>query len=473
MSSDTNPPPLPTSNSPEGATSTRHPAGFWFFFWGEFAERYSYYGMRVLLPLYMTARLEFKDNNASTIMFAFKMAVYFLPLVGGFIADRFLGKYWTIVSFSIPYVLGHFILGIEEPWALFLGLVLLAGGSGVIKPNVSTLMGLTYDQKRPGNERLRAASFMWFYFSVNIGAFLSQVISPLVRGTKENPKYGLAFGIAAWMMVGALGIFALGKPFYAVEKRQQRRQSFGEVVAQLKQLLPLFLIFFFIILFWLVYEQNDVQWVLFVRTHVNLPVFDIPAINLGLFSIAEHKNFELQADYFQFLNPLLVVIFVPTFNILFKTLDPKVRIFTSMRKMFVGFGLETLAVALMASAAQMAATSNSKVSIGWYLCAYTALTIGEILIYGTGLEMAYAYAPQGMKSFVSACFLVTSALANLANMVLSRFYSNSLHIDIAQEKMLPPQIFFGAMTVLMIVTTIAFFFAGRRFDRHARPTAAT
>src|SRR5436305_15230845 len=141
---------------------TGHPPAIWFFFWGEFAERSSYYGMRAILFLYMTQALlrpdgsHLADTDAGPIYSGFKMACYFLPLLGGYIADRWLGRYWTIVGFSVPYVLGHFILGIPSPVALFIALALLAGGSGVIKPNISTLMGHTYDRKRPGQEALRS-----------------------------------------------------------------------------------------------------------------------------------------------------------------------------------------------------------------------------------------------------------------------------------------------------------------------------
>src|SRR5580700_3571681 len=148
----------------------RHPLGFWFFFWGEFAERCSYYGMRAILPMYLTSALMMPDTTAGTVFFSFKMGCYFLPLLGGFLADRYFGKYWTIVGFSLPYVLGHFVLGIETEPALFLALVLLACGSGVIKPNISTLMGKTYDQKRPGQKALLTSAFLWFYFSINVGA---------------------------------------------------------------------------------------------------------------------------------------------------------------------------------------------------------------------------------------------------------------------------------------------------------------
>src|SRR6266849_192232 len=115
-----------------------HPAALYFFFWGEFAERSSYYGMRAILFLYMTTALHYSDTEASPMYAAFKMGCYLLPLLGGLLADRWIGRYWTIVGFSVPYVLGHFILGLPNVVALLLALALLAGGSGVIKPSIST-----------------------------------------------------------------------------------------------------------------------------------------------------------------------------------------------------------------------------------------------------------------------------------------------------------------------------------------------
>src|SRR5262245_50096284 len=91
-----------------------HPKGFWFIFWGEFAERCSYYGMRAILGLYMATELGLGEANAGTYMAFFIAACYYLPLLGGWVADRFIGKYWTIVGFSVPYIMGHVILGIES-----------------------------------------------------------------------------------------------------------------------------------------------------------------------------------------------------------------------------------------------------------------------------------------------------------------------------------------------------------------------
>src|SRR5262245_49235505 len=118
-----------------------HPKGFWFIFFGELAERCSFYGMRILLVMYLVQVFEYPEHRAFMVMHLYMAACYFAPLLGGFVADRFLGKYWTIVGFSVPYVAGQFVVGLSDEYLMYGALGLLALGSGVIKPNISTLMG--------------------------------------------------------------------------------------------------------------------------------------------------------------------------------------------------------------------------------------------------------------------------------------------------------------------------------------------
>lgn len=194
--------------------ATGHPTGFWFFFWGELAERSSYYGMRAILALYMTERLGVDKADAGTFMSLFIGACYFFPLIGGWLADNFFGKYWTIVGFAVPYVVAQFLVGVENRYVVFGALSLLAMGSGVIKPNISTLMGMTYDQQRPGQDQLMTSAFSWFYMAINIGAVSSQLAMPLLR---TRYGYQVAFLFPAGLMTVALLVFAAGKRFYAKE----------------------------------------------------------------------------------------------------------------------------------------------------------------------------------------------------------------------------------------------------------------
>ncbi len=473
-----------------------HPPAIWFFFWGEFAERSSYYGMRTILMLYMTKALSLDDRDAGSYFAAFKMACYFLPLVGGFIADRWLGRYWTIVGFSVPYVAGHFILGIPNYTALFVALALLAGGSGVIKPNISTLMGQTYDKLRPGQLQLRSAAFLWFYFAINVGALVSTFALPFVREqyilahlepglraqadallaegkqiTPVVPKelmqeaYAVAFAVPAGLMVVALAIFAAGKRYYAEERPEPRVLTPEERRLQWQTLFRLFGIFALVVLFWFGYEHNDSLWVAFINDYVNLrvPILDIT----------------ITPDHLQFLNPLFVIILVPSFNFLFAYLDPKVTIFTPMRKILAGFLLTAAAVGIIAlagflteghteevqQAGKSVVIATAKVSVFWPAAAYIMLTFGEVLLYGTMLELAYTAAPKSMKGFVTACFLLTNTLGNFLNMGWTQMYGGSLTVEAAKRGPLLPGPFFGITALVVVAAAVAFIFVGKRFER--------
>jgi dipeptide/tripeptide permease len=607
-------------------TPKGHPRAIWFFFWGEFAERSSYYGMRAILFLYLTSALHYSDTEAGPLYSAFKMGCYLLPLLGGLLADHWFGRYWTIVGFSVPYVLGHFLLGYSDPvilgdaiqgmsperlrfianMLLFVSLALLAGGSGVIKPNISSLLGQTYDQKRPGQERLRSSAFLWFYLAINVGALISQLALPAIRehhimgslageaheqaqklldeGKGEeilklaSPEavgraYQIAFAFPTILMALSLLVFAAGKRTYAIEKRDtaltpdERGQRFeglmfilgiyglfaayflfeyflidwlpdglsgfyvveGDhrhwtratkatvlglifvaVVALVarsvmaagrrtfaaerhggremspdeqrqhrKALAWLLLIFALVILFWFGYEHNDTLWIAFTRDYVDLRLpFQIPVLSLTwptkvvwLTSVAP--------DQLQFLNALFVIILVPVFNITFGRLDPKMEIFTPMRKVLVGFVLTAAAVAIMAAAGSLIQTKEvgdkltalNKVSIYWPAMAYIVLTFGEVLLYGTMLDLSYAAAPKSMKGYVTACFLLTNTLANFLNILWTPFYGGSLPDPASKRGPLPPGEFFGVTAGITLVAAVLFIFVGKKFER-SRAAAA-
>ena len=485
-------------------TPTSHPIGFYFIFWGEFAERCSYYGMRAILFLYLTQALKFADNQAGPIYSTFKMGCYFLPLLGGFLADRYFGKYWTIVSFSIPYVLGHFVLGIPNEIALLGALALLAGGSGVIKPNISTLMGMTYDQKRPGQKALRTAAFQWFYFSINVGAVLSTFFLPEIRDhlvkshlapyklTQEIEKtaegketevfhvtldgvkvsaeeearlllearryaYPLAFQVPAWLMVAALLAFAAGKKHYAVEKIERLQISEEQRRQRWETLKQLFVFFTLMVCFWIPYEYNDTLWVAFTRDYIDRHI--------------PFTDKVIAPDQLQFLNPLFVLLLIPVFNWITRRYDKDVRVLTPFLKIFLGFLFTAMAAGIVSTAGILVQGTGEKLSLWWMAVAYIVLTVGEVLIYGTGLELAYTAAPQSMKSFITACFLVTNALANLVNIGVSRLYGGSL-VDSADKRgPLTAGVFFVPGAMLALAAGLVFFFTCRKLGKNPETEA--
>ncbi len=418
----------------ETSSLVDHPIGFWFFFWGEFAERCSYYGMRAILLLYMTERLGFDDGLASSTMAYFMAACYLLPLVGGYLADNYFGKYRTIVGFSIPYILGHVILGIESVPFLVIALSLLAMGTGVIKPNISTLMGLTYDQQRPGQTRLRSDGFALFYGAINIGAAISSFAMPWLR---DHYGYQIAFLFPAALMTLAFVIFASGKPFYAQEKSERTPLTPEDRRERLTVLGRIFGLFIVVTFFWSIFDQSASTWTLFARDHLDLELF----------------GWTLPPDALQGLNPILILLLLPPITMLWHFLARIGLPLKATDKMLFGFVLTGITMAIMAVAGYRSAAVG-QVSILWEVVPYVMITIAEICISVVGLELAFTAAPNSMKSFVTACWLLTVFVGNILNSQVTPYYAK-----------LSPGPYFTLFALVMIPVTLAFFFIARRFNR--------
>jgi POT family proton-dependent oligopeptide transporter len=313
-------------------------------------------------------------------------------------------------------------------------------------------MGLTYDQQRPGNITLRANAFLWFYFSINVGSTLSMLALPFIRSAYG---YQVAFAFPAALMAMALAVFAIGKKHYATEVIGPPPPRTPEQRAeQWKVLMGLLGIFGLMVPFWIVYEHNDNLWVEFAGTSMEMPT-------LG--------SVQIKPDQFQFINAALILVFVPLSQWFWPKVDPTGTRFPHTTKMFIGFVFTAAAPAVMAFAAHLA-SDGSKVSVWWLVLAYFVLTVGEVLLYGTGLDLSYGYAPKSMKGFVTACFLVTNAVGNLINMLFVRAYHTA---DANSHGFLDPQSFFALDTAIALGAAVAFYFVGRQFTRaHGPMTAA-
>jgi POT family proton-dependent oligopeptide transporter len=372
-----------TTFAAPGATApakTGHPVAFWFFFWGEFAERSSYYGMRAILSLYMVDRLGVDKADAGTFMSIFIACCYFLPLLGGYVADNFLGKYWTIVGFSIPYVVGQCIVGIENKYVVLGSLFLLAMGSGVIKPNISALLGLTYDQERPGQEQLRSNAFSWFYLAINSGALISQLGVPWLR---THYDYSTAFMFPAVLMAMSLTVFAAGKRFYAKEMldvkvvgdpsapRAEGRTWTGVPIKyrvvtpeekeaenrlKLQTLGRIGSLFILVMFFWAVFDQSASTWIFFADTYMDLHLFGI----------------EVTADQIQFVNALFIVTLLPLSVFFFNAMANRGIRIRATDKMIVGFFLTGASMAILAVAGFLAGQKQDAVKL--------TLKEGEIIL---------------------------------------------------------------------------------------------
>jgi POT family proton-dependent oligopeptide transporter len=440
---------------------TSHPTGFWFFFWGELAERSCYYGMRAILALYVAEQLGFGKANGGTIVSLFMASCYLLPLLGGYLSDNFFGKYWTIVGFSLPYIIGQLLLSIDSQqifglsprYFLFVSLALLAMGSGVIKPNISTLMGMTYDQYRPGKTQLRSDAFSLFYMAINIGAFGSSLVVPwlvehysAVPGVRDQRGYAVAFLFPAMLMAAALLLFALGKPYYAREVITRTRKTPEERRQQWAVLSKLFSLFVVITFFWMIFDQSATTWIYFAQKY-----FDPHLL-----------GYKIAPDQVQALNPLFIVLLLPLVSIgLWRVLGRMGLHVRPTDKMLVGFFLTAAGMALMATAGFLA-TPEHKVSLWWQVVTFLLITLAELCISPVGLELAFTAAPPSMKGFITGCFLSTVFVGDILNSYLTRLYDDPLS----------PGHYFGLLTAILVVVTLAFVVVARQFNRMMEERAA-
>ncbi len=324
---------------------TGMPRGVPYIIGNEVAERFSFYGMKGILVIFMTQHLitasgepaYMTEEGAKSIYHLFTAGAYFFPIIGALLADILWGKYKTILFISLMYCLGHGMLALMDLgphmgwWGmkpfLFAGLILIAIGAGGIKPCVSAHVG---DQFGTGNKRLLTQVFNWFYFSINLGAAASTLLTPVLLA-----KYGpwAAFGLPGILMAIATFVFWLGRhefihvPAAGWDKWIKETLS-PEGKRALLNLSPLFLVF--VPMFWMLFDQTGSAWVLQGdKMNRDLGIVWLPS--------------QIQA-----INPLLILTGIPFFIYVVYPLAGKVVKVTPLRK--IGFGLALTGVAFSVSA---------------------------------------------------------------------------------------------------------------------------
>lgn len=398
----------------------------------EAAERFSFYGMRSILSTFLVAQFFNPSLNPSLTAFAeaksneqvhiFVFVAYFMPLVGGILADWFLGKYVVIFYVSILYSIGHLILSLStHDLNLFtLGLVVVAVSAGGIKSSVSANVGDQFDKS---NEHLMSKVYGWFYFSINAGSVLSTILIPYLY-----KKYGadIAFGVPGILMVIATMMFWLGRKSYVrVPPSGMKKENFlfitgyylyklvsnrngktvwealaekysTEALDGVRAVYRVLMVFAFIPIFWAMWDQCLSEWVL-QATKLDLNIF-------GLTFLPEQ---------IQTVNPFFLLTLIPVFTYGVYPFIEKLGItVTPLRKIGAGLFLTGLSFVIIAIV-QGGIDKGFHPSVWWQILAYLILSAGEVLVSITGLEYAYTQAPKSMKSTMSAIWLLTVALGNI------------------------------------------------------------
>ncbi len=393
--------------------TTSLPKGIPYIIGNEAAERFSFYGMKGILTIFMTKYLFLLSDTAGTPMAKaeaiaryhdFTFWVYLTPVLGAFLADWLLGKYRTILSLSIVYCLGHFALAFmgsgglsAENWMLT-GLYLIALGSGGIKPCVSAHVG---DQFGQTNSHWLTKVFGWFYISINVGAALSTLATPLLLEW-YGPHW--AFGVPGVLMALATLVFWMGRKVF-VHIPPRGNEFIKEVFSPEghKAVGKLFIIFLFVAVFWALFDQTGSSWVLQAE--------DLDRNWLGIHWLSS----QIQA-----INPIMIVTLVPLFSYIVYPAIDKVFPLTPLRKISIGLFVMVPGFAIV-SIVQSWIDAGQTPSIAWQLFAYAILTASEVMVSITCLEFAYTQAPKNMKSVIMAVFLFSVSLGNFFTAGVNKF----------------------------------------------------
>jgi POT family proton-dependent oligopeptide transporter len=458
---------------------THMPPGVPYIVGNEAAERFSFYGMRTILVVFMTKHLldmsgepaPMDDVTAKEWFHNFVSAVYFFPILGAIVSDWLFGKYRTIIGLSLVYCVGHFVLalmevphwiGLQPRALLFIGLSLIAIGSGGIKPCVSAHVG---DQFGTGNQHLLSKVYGWFYFSINLGSTVSTLLTPKLL-EKFGP--GWAFGVPGILMVLATICFWMGRhKFVHIPPAGNAfwSETFGrEGRRAIANLIPLYV---FVAMFWALFDQTGSSWVLqadhMERTVVQYdtpvsaedPTLSVQILSLLLHPIGENgsiSRFELLASQLQAVNPILVMILIPIFSYGIYPLLGKFFEVTPLRKIGIGLFLTAIA-AVVPSWIQVRIDAGEIPHMNWQVFAYVLLTAAEVLVSITALEFSYTQAPKKMKSFIMGLFMLSVTLGNIFVAEVNEYIGEMQKRGVT---FLEGANYFWFFTICMAVTAVAF-----------------
>ena len=423
----------------------RFPKAIPYIMGNEIAERFSFYGMRSILTVFLVAYF-FNPGNISNLTTTanakanemthlFVTLAYFMPMVGGIVADWFFGKYKVILYVSIFYSIGTLILALStHNLGLFtVGLIVVAIAAGGIKSCVSANVGDQFDKS---NQHLLSKMYGWFYVAINVGGTLSPIFIPILY-EKFGPA--VAFGVPGILMCIATIVFWLGRKkyvrvppsgpkkenfvsitFYAIQKLFSRKsgqtvwQAVGEkysaaAIDGVQAVYRILAVFAFTPIYWAMWDQNLSEWIL-QATRLDLH------LGFGITILAQQVNF---------INPLFVVSLTPLFTyFVFPFIERMGIKVTPLRKIGAGLVLVGFCFVIIALV-QKNIDEGGHPSVWWQIMAYVFLAMSEILVSITCLEYAYTQSPPSMKSTMSALYLLGISVGNYFDTLINGSIANN------------------------------------------------
>jgi POT family proton-dependent oligopeptide transporter len=459
------------------AGEVKHPKGLKVLFFTEMWERFSYYGMRALLVLYLTSKMinggfELGRANALEIYAIFTSLVYLTPIIGGYLADRFLGQRKAIYIGALLMALGQFSLAFSEfgsislrnEW-LYMGLGLLIIGNGFFKPNISSIVGKLYSEDDPRKD----SAFTIFYMGINLGALASPLIAGLLGekfgwylgfttagigmlvstlwfyfqrehlGTiglpqklmRNNPSAITLIGrdridIMLYVVLSVIGLYGFlnvwGKINESLQSNSLKILALIGISALIyvitsntkgknewSRVFVIIVLCFFNVFFWSGFEQAGGTFNLFAAENTNLSTF------IGT----------IPASFFQSVNPLLIILLAPIFSVIWLRLasmnkNPRTPVKFGIALLLVGLGFVVMSMAVSK------ASGGALVSPFWLLTVYFIHTTGELCLSPIGLSMISKLSPQKIVSVMMGVWFASIALAQYLAGVLEAILHNHL-----------------------------------------------
>ena len=421
-----------------------HPRGLGLLFLTEMWERFSYYGMRALLVLYLVNQLEWDTARAAGVYGTYTMLVFLTPMIGGYLADRYIGTHRALVIGGFIIASGHFVLAIPGMNAFYTGLGLVVIGTGFFKANVSTMVGQLYSV----SDTRRDSGFTLFYMGINTGAFLGPIVCGYLA---QSDRFGWHYGFAAagvGMVLGLIGYMLMKRKYLGTigdaprgaatvgvdvlgdDKDISTRNGAigvvgGGVLAWLasgsilgvmmgsvigaalaisvlgtrgeerKRVVALFIVAFFVVFFWAAYEQAGSSMSLFADRSTDL----------------QAGSFEIPSTWFQSVNAFFIIFFAPVFASFWLALGRRGKEPSTALKMSIGLALVGAGFLLLAIGGGRA-DAGIKVSPMWLVGAYLFHTFGELCLSPVGLSYVTKVAPVKFASLLMGVWFLANAAAN-------------------------------------------------------------
>ncbi|MCA0993861.1 peptide MFS transporter [Pseudalkalibacillus hwajinpoensis] len=399
----------------------KHPPGLYLLFITELWERYSYYGMRSILVLYLTAELisgglGMDQGKALQLYGMYTGLVYLTPLIGGYLTDKYIGLRTAITIGGITMAIGDFTLfAVQEQWGLYTGLLLLILGNGFFKPNISTLVGELYSK----NDVRKDSAFTIFYMGINLGGLISPLIAGVLyanvfySNTGGVETFGFKYAFLAssiGMIIGQVTFNTLSKKFLGDIGRTPSSQRVSPTPKgkaqpltkiEKKRTAVIFILALFTIVFWTGFEQAGASFTLYTRDFIDRTIF----------------GYEVPVSFFQSLNPLFILLLAPFVSALWIKLSKSKRgDFSVPTKMafgliLLGFGFMVMVPAVMMTGSDAQDTAV-KASMMFMIVTYLLNTLGELALSPIGLSAVSKISPVKIASLLMGMWFLSNAVAN-------------------------------------------------------------